>query len=80
MKKILYITDESDLNRFNDKNRLYRYEAIKKNNNFVCMDISKIDNKSFLKVKQMLMGLVFVAMLYALIVIMFILDGAPFHN
>ena len=43
-------------------------------------NISKIDNKSFLKVKQMLMGLVFVAMLYALIVIMFILDGAPFHN
>ena len=43
-------------------------------------NISKIDNKSFLKVKQMLMGLVFVGMLYALIVIMFILDGAQFHN
>ena len=31
MKKILYITNESDLDRFKDKNRLYRYEAIQKN-------------------------------------------------
>jgi hypothetical protein len=32
------------------------------------------------KVKNMLMGLVCIAMLYALMVIMFILDGAPFHQ
>jgi hypothetical protein len=31
------------------------------------------------KVKNMLMGLVLVAMLYMLLVIAFILDGAPFH-
>jgi len=31
------------------------------------------------KVKDMLMGLVCVALLYMLMVIMFILDGAPFH-
>ena len=32
------------------------------------------------KVKNMLMGLVLVAMLYMLLVIAFILDGAPFHQ
>ena len=32
------------------------------------------------KTKNALMGLVFIAMLYALMVIMFILDGAPFHQ
>ena len=32
------------------------------------------------KVKKMLMGLVLVAMLYMIMVMMFILDGAPFHN
>ena len=32
------------------------------------------------KVKNMLMGLVLVAMMYMLMVIMFILDGAPFHG
>ena len=32
------------------------------------------------KVKNMLMGLVLVAMMYMLMVIMFILDGAPFHQ
>jgi len=32
------------------------------------------------KVKNMLMGLVCIAMLYVLMVIMFILDGAPFHQ
>jgi hypothetical protein len=31
------------------------------------------------KTKNILMGLVCVAMLYVLMVIMFILDGAPFH-
>ena len=31
------------------------------------------------KVKNMLMGLALVAMLYMLVVIAFILDGAPFH-
>jgi len=31
------------------------------------------------KVKNMLMGLVCIAMLYMLLVIAFILDGAPFH-
>ena len=31
------------------------------------------------KVKNMLMGLALVAMLYMLLVIAFILDGAPFH-
>ena len=31
------------------------------------------------KVKNMLMGLVLVAMMYMLLVISFILDGAPFH-
>ena len=31
------------------------------------------------KVKNTLMGLVLVAMMYMLMVIMFILDGAPFH-
>ena len=29
--------------------------------------------------KNMLMGLVLIAMMYMLMVIMFILDGAPFH-
>ena len=32
------------------------------------------------KVKNMLMGLVLVSMLYMIMVMMFILDGAPFHN
>jgi len=32
------------------------------------------------KTKNILMGLVCVAMLYVLMVIMFILDGAPFHG
>jgi hypothetical protein len=32
------------------------------------------------KVKNMLMGLVLIAMMYMLMVIMFILDGAPFHG
>ena len=32
------------------------------------------------KVKNMLMGLVCIAMLYMLLVIAFILDGAPFHQ
>jgi hypothetical protein len=31
------------------------------------------------KTKNILMGLVCISMLYALMVIMFILDGAPFH-
>ena len=31
------------------------------------------------KVKNALMGLVLVAMMYMITVIMFILDGAPFH-
>ena len=31
------------------------------------------------KTKTMLMGLVLIAMMYMLTVIMFILDGAPFH-
>ena len=31
------------------------------------------------KIKNALMGLVLVAMLYIIMVIMFILDGAPFH-
>jgi hypothetical protein len=32
------------------------------------------------KIKNALMGLVLVAMLYMIMVIMFILDGAPFHQ
>ena len=32
------------------------------------------------KTKIALMGLVLIAMLYMMMVIMFILDGAPFHN
>ena len=32
------------------------------------------------KVKNILMGLVLIAMMYMLMVIMFILDGAPFHQ
>ncbi len=32
------------------------------------------------KTKKTLMGLVLIAMLYMMMVIMFILDGAPFHN
>ena len=32
------------------------------------------------KVKNMLMGLVLVVMMYMITVIMFILDGAPFHQ
>jgi hypothetical protein len=32
------------------------------------------------KTKNALMGLVCIAMLYALMVMMFILDGAPFHQ
>jgi len=32
------------------------------------------------KTKKALMGLVLIAMLYMMMVIMFILDGAPFHN
>ena len=36
-------------------------------------------SKAIKKVKNMLMGLVLVAMLYMITVIMFILDGAPFH-
>ena len=32
------------------------------------------------KTKNALMGLVIVAMLYMITVIMFILDGAPFHQ
>ena len=32
------------------------------------------------KTKKALMGLVLIAMLYLITVIMFILDGAPFHN
>jgi hypothetical protein len=32
------------------------------------------------KVKNMLMGLVLIAIMYMLMVIMFILDGAPFHQ
>jgi hypothetical protein len=32
------------------------------------------------KTKNILMGLVCIAMLYVLMVIMFILDGAPFHG
>ena len=32
------------------------------------------------KVKDMLMGLVCIALLYMLMVIMFILDGAPYHG
>jgi hypothetical protein len=31
------------------------------------------------KTKNALMGLVLIAMMYMLMVIMFILDGAPFH-
>ena len=42
MKKILYITNESDLNRFKDKNRLYRYKAIQNNDNFLCVNANKI--------------------------------------
>ena len=32
------------------------------------------------KTKKALMGLVLIAVLYMITVIMFILDGAPFHN
>mgnify|MGYP000471660310 CR=1 FL=1 len=32
------------------------------------------------KVKNMLMGLVLVAMMYMIMVMMLILDGAPFHQ
>jgi hypothetical protein len=32
------------------------------------------------KTKKVLMGLVLIAVLYMITVIMFILDGAPFHN
>jgi len=32
------------------------------------------------KVKNILMGLVLIAMMYMITVIMFILDGAPFHQ
>jgi hypothetical protein len=32
------------------------------------------------KIKNMLMGLVLVAMMYMITVMMFILDGAPFHQ
>ena len=32
------------------------------------------------KTKKALMGSVLIAMLYMITVIMFILDGAPFHN
>ena len=32
------------------------------------------------KIKNALMGLVLIAMLYMITVIMFILDGAPFHQ
>ena len=37
-------------------------------------------NRAIKKTKNVLMGLVCIAMLYVLMVIMFILDGAPFHN
>ena len=37
-------------------------------------------NKAIEKVKNMLMGLVLVAMMYIIMVMMFILDGAPFHH
>jgi hypothetical protein len=37
-------------------------------------------NKVTEKVKNMLMGLVLVAMIYMIMVMMFILDGAPFHQ
>ena len=37
-------------------------------------------NKVTKKVKNMLMGLVLVAMMYMIMVMMFILDGAPFHH
>jgi hypothetical protein len=43
-------------------------------------NVSKIENKNFSKIKNMLLGLVLVAMLYAFLVIMFIFDGAPFHQ
>ena len=32
------------------------------------------------KTKKVLMGLILIAMLYMITVIMFILDGAPFHQ
>ena len=35
--------------------------------------------KAIKKTKELLMGLILVAMLYVLIIMMFILDGAPFH-
>ena len=44
MKKILYITDYSDLKRFSDKNRLYRFNAIKLNENFECRDIHNLQD------------------------------------
>ena len=37
-------------------------------------------NKAIEKTKNALMGLALVAILYILMVTMFILDGAPFHN
>tara|TARA_B100000029_G_scaffold512183_1_gene608168 strand:+ start:1065 stop:1202 length:138 start_codon:yes stop_codon:yes gene_type:complete len=43
-------------------------------------NISRIEKKNFSKIKNMLLGLVLVAILYVLLVIMFIFDGAPFHN
>ena len=36
--------------------------------------------KAIKKTKEPLMGLILVAMLYVLIIMMFILDGTPFHN
>ena len=35
--------------------------------------------KAIKKTKELLMGLILEAMLYVLIIMMFILDGAPFH-
>jgi hypothetical protein len=36
--------------------------------------------KAIKKTKELLMGLILVAMLYVLIIMMFILDGTSFHN
>ena len=36
--------------------------------------------KAIKKTKELLMGLILVAMLYVLIIMMFILDGTQFHN
>tara|TARA_R100000005_G_scaffold96462_1_gene83583 strand:- start:4001 stop:4897 length:897 start_codon:yes stop_codon:yes gene_type:complete len=44
MKKILYITDYQDLERFADKNRLYRFYSIRLNSDFECRDIHDIQN------------------------------------